>query len=181
MDQLEDHPAEDCCLTGTAEDIGAEICRRRSHGVRKEVSSFPPPLSSLNLNGQPSFYLRPVRKDGRLKLIEVRIHRPKILHAWRHDGRLTLHLIPEEESSIDNLEDDGEEEEEEEEEEGEELEEEMVKAIRDDEEEEFRFGDWRFGSEVLRRCHQELNDHGGHDHHLHKHPLRLQMPGMGIA
>ncbi|KAI9125449.1 hypothetical protein K1719_004065 [Acacia pycnantha] len=127
MDQLENRPAEDSsCLKGTA----AEICRRTtSHRVKKEARSFPPPLSSLNLNGQPSFFLRLIRKDGTLTLTEVRIHRPEILWAWRHDGRLILHLIPE-----DDFEEDDEEEEEE-----------IVKAIRD-EEDEFRLGDWKFGN-----------------------------------
>ncbi|KAI9124170.1 hypothetical protein K1719_005470 [Acacia pycnantha] len=135
MDQLENRPAEGSSyLKGTA----AEICRRTtSYRVKKEARSFPPPLSSLNLNGQPSFFLRLVRKDDTLTLTEVRIHRPEILRAWRHDGRLILHLIPE-----DNFEeDDGEEEEE------------IVKAIRD-EEDEFRLGDWKFDNEGLRRCHQ---------------------------
>ncbi|KAI9092511.1 hypothetical protein K1719_027639 [Acacia pycnantha] len=126
MDQLEIRPAEESsCLKGTA----AEICRRTtSHRVKKEARSFPPPFSSLNLNGQPSFFLRPVRKDGTLTLTEVIIHRPEILWAWRHehDGRLILHLISEDDFEEDN----GEEEEE------------IVKAIRD-EEDEFRLGDWK--------------------------------------
>ncbi|XP_054800127.1 protein FANTASTIC FOUR 1 [Prosopis cineraria] len=194
MDRLEiDRPAEDSRLAGTAADIGAKICTRTSHRVRKEVRSFPPPLSSLNLNGRPSFFLRPVRKDGRLKLTEVRIHWPEILHAWRHNGRLTLHLIPDD-SALDDLEDDGEEEEPEEDEELEEGKrkhvikkstddeqaEEIVKAITD-EEEEFRFRDWKFGKEGLRRYHQVLNDHGSHDQRLHNHPLQLQMRGVSIA
>jgi hypothetical protein len=89
-----------------------EIWRRKMMMKKAEsrgnsMRSFPPPLTSLNWNGKPSFYLRPVRKDGRLELTEVRIHRPDILHASRHDGRLTLHLIPD----PDEEEDDDEEEE----------------------------------------------------------------------
>lgn len=180
MDQLQNRPAEDSFLKGTAADTGAEIRRRTSHRVRKEVRSFPPPLSSLNLNGQPSFFLRPVRKDGRLKLTEVRIHRPLVLFACRHDGRLKLHQVAEE-TNLDDLEDDGEAKLEEEEEEEElEQEEDIVKAARD-EEEESRFGDWKFGNKGLKRCQQELNDLGGHNHHLRNHRLQLRIPGVGIA
>ncbi|QHO45464.1 uncharacterized protein DS421_6g179210 [Arachis hypogaea] len=70
--------------------------QKESRGGRnsKVSRSFPPPLTSLNRNGQPSFFLRPARKDGRLELTQVRIQRQEILHACRQDGRLILHLIP---------------------------------------------------------------------------------------
>ncbi|GAU11559.1 hypothetical protein TSUD_345500 [Trifolium subterraneum] len=47
-----------------------EIWRRKMMMKKAEsrgnlMRSFPPPLTSLNRNGKPSFYLRPVRKDGR--------------------------------------------------------------------------------------------------------------------
>ncbi|KAG7968593.1 hypothetical protein I3843_08G162300 [Carya illinoinensis] len=76
-----------------------------------EVKKFPPPLSSLSPNGQRNFFLRAVRKDGRLELTEVRIDRTEILRASREDGRLRLHLIRD-----DYIQDSVEEEEEEEEE-----------------------------------------------------------------
>ncbi|XP_012476626.1 protein FANTASTIC FOUR 3 [Gossypium raimondii] len=82
-----------------------EFCERERDRWRKKRSNgkmriernysklFPPPLSSLNENGQPCFYLKPVRKDGRLELTEVKIQRPDILHAVRENGRLRLHLF----------------------------------------------------------------------------------------
>ncbi|KAJ0013408.1 hypothetical protein Pint_19963 [Pistacia integerrima] len=70
---------------------------RKDAGERRKPKKFPPPLSSFNRNGQPSFFLRSVRTDGRLELTEVRIDRPEILRASRQDGRLRLHLINEEE------------------------------------------------------------------------------------
>ncbi|XP_041020794.1 cilia- and flagella-associated protein 251 [Juglans microcarpa x Juglans regia] len=76
-----------------------------------EVKKFPPPLSSLRPNGQRNFFLRAVRKDGRLELTEVKIERTEILRASREDGRLRLHLIRD-----DDIQDSVEEEEEEEEE-----------------------------------------------------------------
>ncbi|XP_039057754.1 protein FANTASTIC FOUR 2-like [Hibiscus syriacus] len=59
----------------------------------KRNKKFPPPLSSLNQNGKPCFYLKPVRANGRLELTEVKIHRPEILCAVRENGRLRLHLV----------------------------------------------------------------------------------------
>ena len=164
--------------------VNDDCVRRRRESWRK-VRSFPPPLTSLNRNGEPSFFLRPVRKDGRLELTEVRIHRQQILHASRHDGRLTLHLIPDhsilEEDDDEEEEDEEEEEEEveqeEEEEAQEQVEEEVVMVEEEEEEEEEegigyekeeeeRVGEWRFGSDYeggLRRCHEMVNHH----HHLH--------------
>jgi hypothetical protein len=149
-----------------------EIWRRKMMMKKAEsrgnsMRSFPPPLTSLNWNGKPSFYLRPVRKDGRLELTEVRIHRPDILHASRHDGRLTLHLIPDPDQEED---DDDEEEEElvEEEEEQEEQEEEVVDG------EENRGIPMVVGNsnEGLKRCHEMVNRvHGNH----------LQMCGISIV
>ncbi|KAJ8772049.1 hypothetical protein K2173_027226 [Erythroxylum novogranatense] len=79
-------------------------------GRLREVKKFPPPLSSLNRNGQPSFFLRPARKDGRLELTEVRIDRPDILRASREHGRLRLQLIRDQ--NFDNIVNDDDEEEE---------------------------------------------------------------------
>ncbi|GAU11560.1 hypothetical protein TSUD_345510 [Trifolium subterraneum] len=150
-----------------------EIWRRKMMMKKAEsrgnlMRSFPPPLTSLNRNGKPSFYLRPVRKDGRLELTEVRIHRPDILHASRHDGRLTLHLIPD-----PDQEDEDEENEEEEEEETDEQEEELVNDD-DEEEEEDRGIPMVVGNsnEGLKRCHEMVNRvHGNH----------LQMCGISIV
>ncbi|KAI5424245.1 hypothetical protein KIW84_030445, partial [Lathyrus oleraceus] len=139
-----------------------EIWRRKMMMKKAEsrgncMRSFPPPIPSLNRNGKPSFYLRPVRKDGRLELTEVRIHRPDILHASRHDGRLTLHLIPDRDS-----EEEGESEEEDEEDE--EFEEE-------EEEENMRISTVVGNSnEGLRRCHEMVNQQ-----HLLVHGNQIRM------
>ncbi|WJX80166.1 hypothetical protein P8452_63202 [Trifolium repens] len=153
-----------------------EIWRRKMMMKKAEsrgnsMRSFPPPLTSLNWNGKPSFYLRPVRKDGRLELTEVRIHRPDILHASRHDGRLTLHLIPDPDEEED---DDEEEELVEEEEEQEEQEAEEVVDDDEEEEEENRGIPMIVGNsnEGLKRCHEMVNRvHGNH----------LQMCGISIV
>ncbi|KAI6692518.1 hypothetical protein NL676_020228 [Syzygium grande] len=71
--------------------------RWREESERRREKKFPPPLSSLNHKGQPSFFLRPVRRDGRLELTGVRIDRPKILRSSRQDGRLRLEFIRDEE------------------------------------------------------------------------------------
>ncbi|KAL6324324.1 hypothetical protein AAG906_012570 [Vitis piasezkii] len=129
---------------------------------------FPPPLPSLNHNGQPSFFLRSVRKDGRLELTEVRIDRPEILRASRQDGRLTLHLIKE---------DNGVEEEppQEEKKKKKKKKKKRKEHEEDDEFEEEVVEEWRFtaaaaaassnGGEGLRRCHELVQQH--HHHHLH--------------
>lgn len=90
------------------EDFRPMIRRSRSKRndnavVKREVKKFPPPLSSLNNDGKPTFFLRPVRIDGRLELTVVRIQRPEILHASRQNGRLRLDFIVNEE--IHNIED----------------------------------------------------------------------------
>ncbi|KAG7649643.1 putative The fantastic four family protein [Arabidopsis thaliana] len=61
--------------------------------VQAQKKQFPPPLSSLNSRGQRYFYLRPVRKDGRLELTQVMVDRPEIFHVSRVDGRLRLHFV----------------------------------------------------------------------------------------
>ncbi|KAK2967981.1 hypothetical protein RJ640_015426 [Escallonia rubra] len=78
--------------------------KRSNRAEEKEAvkaKKFPPPLSSLNHNGKPNFFLRPVRKDGRLELTEVKILRPEILRASRQDGRLRMHLIHREEETVE--------------------------------------------------------------------------------
>lgn len=140
-----------------SDDENDEIWRKKMMMKKAESRgnlkrSFPPPLPSLNRNGKPSFYLRPVRKNGRLELTEVRIHRPDILHAKRHDGRLTLHLIP-----------DSDEEEDEEEEEQEQ------EHVEEEEEEENR------GIPMLRRCHEMVNQQHLHGNH------HMRMCGISIV
>ncbi|KAL8166608.1 hypothetical protein V2J09_008107 [Rumex salicifolius] len=79
--------------------------KRRSE-ERKRVVELPPPLTSFDTYGRRDFILRPVRKDGRLQLTEVKICRPEIMHATRENGRLTLRLVgaPEEEEQDDEVE-----------------------------------------------------------------------------
>lgn len=61
----------------------------------KKKAVFPPPLSTMNQdNGKPNSFLKPVRKDGKLELIQVHIIHPKpIFQASRQDGRLRLYFI----------------------------------------------------------------------------------------
>ncbi|KAG7969094.1 hypothetical protein I3843_07G013300 [Carya illinoinensis] len=151
-----------------------------------EVKKFPPPLSSLRPNGQRNFFLRAVRKDGRLELTEVRIDRTEVLRASRQDGRLRLHLIRESDiqDCAEEVEDETrvvqqevEPEHEEEKEEKEEKavvveneEKENVKGIEEEKEEE-KFGEWEFpvSGEGFRWCH-ELVSH--HEHHRNLHAWR---------
>lgn len=128
-------------------------------GERKEAKKFPPPLSSLNRNGQPSFYLRSVRTDGRLELTEVRIDRPEILRASREGGRLRLHLVREG--------DEVEEAEEGEESLEEELQDEETLEEEDEKEEEGSVGEWRL--QGFRRCNEMM---GQHDYHHHQNMSR---------
>ncbi|GMI94522.1 hypothetical protein HRI_003121500 [Hibiscus trionum] len=71
--------------------------RWRSKNTRDEIERckkrFPPPLPWLNEKGQPCFYLKAVRKNGRLELTEVKIQRPESLRAMRVDGRLKLYFL----------------------------------------------------------------------------------------
>ncbi|KAI8555788.1 hypothetical protein RHMOL_Rhmol05G0201400 [Rhododendron molle] len=88
---------------------GAWMKWKRMRGRRDEVEArkFPPPLSSLNPDGRPGFFLRPVRRDGRLELTEVKIDRTEVLHASRQDGRLRLDMV----RDVADVEEDHEEEE----------------------------------------------------------------------
>ncbi|KAK2640563.1 hypothetical protein Ddye_028358 [Dipteronia dyeriana] len=157
----------------------------------KEMKKFPPLLSSFNHHGQPSFFLRPVRKDGRLELTEVRIDRPEILRAYREDGRLRLHLIREDDFFDTTHDDDQFKEEEEDvqqqnynqeiqqeqqnnqyqEEDEEEIEEKLIM------EEEKNHEEWKFPvtGEGYRRCNESMDNY--HDHHRnmshHHHNLHV--------
>ncbi|KAL3537995.1 hypothetical protein ACH5RR_001361 [Cinchona calisaya] len=180
------------------DDIEELCCRKESfvglkwkrEHVKKEVKEFPPPLSSLNQNGKPTFFLRPVRKDGKLELKEVKIGRPEILRVFREDGRLRLHLIRNEDEDEDVEEEfEGEEEEEEEvvdeettgkvSDDGQE----MVEGKIEDEEVEEKVLEervdegWQIpvtpagAGEGFRRCHEQVSEyqnrhqHGHHHHH----------------
>ena len=168
-----DDDEEELCLVSEVRPwTKKEKWRKRTSSASTGLKRFPPPLSSLNRNGQPSFFLRPVRKDGRLELTEVRIHRLEILRAYRGDGRLRLHFILDDEDEDE----DGniiEEEEEKVEESVVREEEEKVEesVVREDEEERNVNGDeWEIpvssAGEGLRRCHEVVNHHDHHHHHL---------------
>lgn len=186
-------------IDGSDEDI--DECWRteeRRGNWRKAEMSFPPPLSSLDGNGQPSFILLPVRKNGRLQLSKVRIKRPDIIHATRQDGRLRLYLVPDQ-CVLDDYEDDDVEQqacEAEEEEivevESEEEEEEIVEVESEEEmaeeeitrheykEEDNRVREWKGGdNERFRRCY-ELVNHIYCINHVHSQH-NLHMFGLSIA
>ncbi|KAA8536904.1 hypothetical protein F0562_029382 [Nyssa sinensis] len=144
-----------------------QLCLKTTPSVRSrwkkiveknKVKKFPPPLSSLNHDGKPNFFLRPVRKDGRLELTEVKIDRPEILRASRQDGRLRLHLIIDEDMDVEEQAESNEEEEEYQEEEEEEVEEKIVEEDKEQVEEE-KTGEWWLraangGGDGVRRCHE---------------------------
>uniref|UniRef100_A0A6N2KTZ5 FAF domain-containing protein n=1 Tax=Salix viminalis TaxID=40686 RepID=A0A6N2KTZ5_SALVM len=138
-------------------------------GEKKEAKKFPPPLSSLNHHGQPNFSLKPVRKDGRLELTEVRIDRHEVLRASRQDGRLRLNFAEDEESTAVEKEYEQPEQEEylvaekeaEKEEEEEEEEEEEVVVLKENNDEESVGGlGFRVNGEGLRiRCPKLVAHH----------------------
>ncbi|XP_027364547.1 uncharacterized protein LOC113871648 [Abrus precatorius] len=168
-------------------DDDEDSCRNERGNWRK-MNTFPPLLSSLNRNGQPSFRLLPVRKNGRLQLRKVRIKRAKILYAMRQDGRLKLFLVPdrcilddveEEEEKADkkHVEKQMKEEEKIVEPLGE-LEEngydDVVEEVIRSEEEDIRVGKWKFPSERFERCHEGVNHiHSHHVYESHHHHLRI--------
>ncbi|XP_010242556.1 PREDICTED: protein FANTASTIC FOUR 1-like [Nelumbo nucifera] len=168
--------------------------RNTAEKFRSKSMKYPPPLTSLSMNGQPTFYLKPVRKDGRLELTEVKINRPEILVASRQDGRLRLQFIKPE--PIDQEEEMVEEQNEEEEEEKGEAEDEEVKDDEDEEEikeeeeegtkdgEKSCIGQWQFpvgSGEGFRRCNKEINYHR-HRHRHHHHQVEQHLPlGATIA
>ncbi|KAL6146652.1 hypothetical protein ACLB2K_057330 [Fragaria x ananassa] len=126
------------------------------------ATKFPPPISSLNKNGHPNFYLRPVRKDGRLELTEVRIHRPEILRAHREDGRLRLHLISHDQEQEEDNEEEG-------------VDVEDISNVEENVETESSVNDgdqWKMGvagGEGFRRCHVAGSSHHHHHHHNNHH------------
>ncbi|XP_059648562.1 uncharacterized protein LOC132294656 [Cornus florida] len=170
-DQLQNMSNDEFCLKRTI-----PIVRSPKNEVLKK--KFPPPLSSLDQNGKPTFFLRHVRKDGRLQLTEMKIHRPEILHASRQDGRLRLHLI----SSSDEDEDEDEDVD---------VDVDVEEVLQDkakeeeEEEEEVKGGgggkrgeEWRFpvkngGRDGIRRCHEVASQHHHHHHHHNQHHHNL--------
>ncbi|KAF1880298.1 hypothetical protein Lal_00048934 [Lupinus albus] len=120
---------------------------RRTRVAEGRQNCYPPLLSSLNRNGRPSFFLRPVRKNGRLILTKVRMKSHEMIYASRENGRLRLYLVPDD--------DDDEEQEELVGEIAEQKEEEMMvdSDLEEDEEdiEEDRVGEWNYGNEGFRR------------------------------
>lgn len=187
-------------------DVIEELCSRREsmagsrwkrEHAKREASQFPPPLSSLNQDGKPTFFLRPVRKDGKLELQEVKIGRQEILRASREGGRLRLHLIRNED---EDFEEDYEEEEEEEEledravqeeenmqefqENVQEMEEAQIGEEEVEEMVEERAEGWQIpanpggGGEGFLRCHEQVSHHQNHHHcchgrHGHHHDLNV--------
>ncbi|KAK7391965.1 hypothetical protein VNO78_20390 [Psophocarpus tetragonolobus] len=159
--------------------------------VKEGKGNFPPPLSSMNVNGQPSFVLVPIRQNGRLKLSKVSIKRPEILYATRQDGRLRLFLFPDH-----CVEDDVEEQQElvsefdiEEQElvnefdTEEHMEEEkamIIESMEDEKDDEIisyeqndvRIGEWRFPNEGFGKCYDVLN-HIQQHHHLNMYAFSI--------
>ncbi|XP_043708347.1 protein FAF-like, chloroplastic [Telopea speciosissima] len=89
-----DHPMEESLVEELSRSRSTTTARSRWKTtvakVRKQDKKFPPPLTSMNQNGQRNFYLKPVRMNGRLELTEVSIRRPEVFRACREDGRLRL-------------------------------------------------------------------------------------------
>ncbi|XVF42025.1 hypothetical protein PTKIN_Ptkin01aG0327300 [Pterospermum kingtungense] len=149
--------------------------KRREEKRGRDARKFPPPISSLNQNGQPCLYLKPVRKNGRLELIEVRLQRHEILRAVREDGRLRLHLVSSDVLSEINEEEVNDEMEDTKREEQEQLEfhlqEEEEEVMIEEEEEEEEEGNrveelwkYRVGGEGW-RCNEQVMSHHNHHHH----------------
>lgn len=146
-----------------------ERTRRREESERRREKKFPPPISSLNHKGQRSFFLRPVRTEGRLELAEVRIDRPEILRASREDGRLRLDLIVDEDTETEEQEEQQQETIHEEGEKHEEMQEDegcVGERFRDEHHE---GGEWKIAvnSEGFARCHEVVNHHGHHHNSLY--------------
>lgn len=154
--------------------------RRKREHVKREVKKFPPPLSSLNQNGKPTFFLRPVRRDGKLDLLGVKIGQSEIFRASRQDGRLRLQFVNKNEDEED-IEDAFEQEEKEEDEEVLEEEDENVQEIQEhvqevveekvgEEEVEARVEGWQIPAsqegdgEGFQKCHKQVSHRQNHHH-----------------
>ncbi|KAK4379009.1 hypothetical protein RND71_000871 [Anisodus tanguticus] len=196
-DQIEDHHDIDLVTRKsycTNNNIAASTnnnsrCWQRSNLEKKERKKFPPPLSSLSQDGKPNFFMRAVRKDGRLELTEVKISRPETLLASRQDGRLRLHLIrdleeeAEEENEDGTLETEKHLDDEENDffvETGEHLDdcEAMETNEENDEDEEEKVAEWMFpmtssgSGDGHRRCYGGHHGHGPNNNHRDLHVWR---------
>lgn len=162
---------EDRIIHESLNRIDEELCSRKAKKeevkIKKEVK-FPPPLSSLGQDGRPTFFLRPVRGDGRLMLTEVKIVRPEILRASRQDGRLKLHLVQdfEDETEEDDVDDDEEEIQMQDNEAYIQEEEETKENLTNEELVGENEEGWQFsgtttsgGGDGLRRCHEQVSHH----------------------
>ncbi|KAI4372251.1 hypothetical protein MLD38_010505 [Melastoma candidum] len=88
--------------TGEHEPMPCTLWRKRRGKIERiRERKFPPPLTSLNDKGRPSYFLKPVRRDGRL---EVSTGRLETLRASGIDGRLRLDFIKDPEFEADNRE-----------------------------------------------------------------------------
>ncbi|KAI4343237.1 hypothetical protein MLD38_027765 [Melastoma candidum] len=150
---------------GGGEDLDVRSCvlsrakRREGSSEKVRDRKFPPPIKSLNDRGQPSFFLRALRRDGRLELEEVRIDRPEILLASRADGRLKLEFVKEKEAGESK-------EEAEDADETIEVTGEEYKQVEEEEEEE----EWTLGvssGEGFRRCNEMVGERRRHHNDLH--------------
>nr|XP_007144766.1 hypothetical protein PHAVU_007G182900g [Phaseolus vulgaris]ESW16760.1 hypothetical protein PHAVU_007G182900g [Phaseolus vulgaris] len=175
-------------------DVDKEIIKDEDEDYDKLVEdggNFPPPISSLNKLGQPTFILVPVRENGRMQLNKVRIRRPEILYATREDGRLRLFLIPDY-CVEDNIKEEEEEEpQEKEEEEGQELvdedgkeekkeNDEVVQEISRHNHTNIDIEGLNFSSDRFMKYHEVLN-HIEHHHHAHRSHHHLHKYGFCIA
>jgi len=79
------------CVQGHGS-VGTKRCGGQNRATAS-TSKFPPPLPSIARNGQQCVFLKPLRKDGRFLLQEVKVPRQEFLHASRQDGRLRLQLV----------------------------------------------------------------------------------------
>ncbi|CAL5208548.1 unnamed protein product [Lathyrus oleraceus] len=159
------------------DDNNDEDCWRNTRvDEEKDVNgnnTFPPPLSSLDGNGLPSYILLPVRINGRLQLNKMNVKRPKTVYADRENGRLRLFLVTDQ----CYIEDDDAEQEEEkmvEESRYEYEEEKMVEESRYEYEEDDRVRDEN--NKKRYHCHQQLVNH-----HIHGSHGNLLMYGVSIV
>ncbi|WOH04527.1 hypothetical protein DCAR_0623936 [Daucus carota subsp. sativus] len=79
--------------TKTRVSIASRVEERRRERMKMKTKVFPPPLTTLNENGKPVFMLQPERKDGRLRLSVVQVHRRESLRCYRENGRLRMYLV----------------------------------------------------------------------------------------
>ncbi|KAK1360326.1 The fantastic four family [Heracleum sosnowskyi] len=173
-------------LGSCTESLGFESCTERSvsneYGIdfydktrvnkkskiveRRKEWNFPPPLNSLDDNGKPMFVLKPVRKDGRLELTEVQIHRQESLHACREDGRLRMYLVELNPTNDGEISVDTEDE----------LSDTKEIKLADTKEKLVVEEEWKFpencgGGEDCRWLNEMVVSHGDHHHHHHHHNM----------